>query len=760
MSIKISELPVASSVNSADIVPIVQDGTTKQARAEMIKPQIETVINSSSTNDKPVGAKAVYDYSAPKKHDSETQEYGVATTTKYGHTKIIDSLDRSSYQVGESLSAYQGAVLKQSIDNINDNIENITDELATKQAISNMTDILDENSTNAQYPNAQVTYEKYNELLNQIPTNEVSGNPINVQDSSNLPIKDFALLGNATQESFTLLDYIESTGSEWIDTNYYLLSNQLKIQTKVYVSDMPTSERDIISNQDNQTKRFALGLYSSKVFGYSRDRTYNDTNVFSSIYSGAQTLEIEAIYDKANSTKTLTVNGTTTTETMNAEICNYNKTIKLLRDGADTTNKFVGKFYYCKIYDNGTLVRDFIPVKTSSNAVCLYDRVTQTFFYNGGSGTFTAGNTIGTAPNPDYPQDIHVVTGDVTVNVVGKNLTYTLLTNGGITGSGLTYLRRDNGSIKVTGTTNRAWDYTITKAVKLRAGHTYTFKTTFASGTTPEFLYIQFNSANGGQATANNNNNYTVTRTLVQDQTLSVKWSKSANQTVNFDCTVQIEENSTATTYEPYTEQTQLLSLGSIELAKIGNYTDRIFKDNGKWYVEKNIRKTILDGSDDEPYNMDEVASGTNYRSFNLSIANYVLPNSVCLCNKLSYSTQSIYASDIQGIKPNSTGYYKFKILDSSLTSVSAFRSWIANNNLLIYGIYNTPPEPTEITDTTLIAQLENILAMHTNKNVTNFSIVPTGTNAEPTAEVEYRVDLGTVIGNINNAIISLGGNV
>lgn len=50
----------------------------------------------------------------------------------------------------------------------------------------------------------------------------------------------------------------------------------------------------------------------------------------------------------------------------------------------------------------------------------------------------------------------------------------------------------------------------------------------------------------------------------------------------------------------------------------------------------------------------------------------------------------------------------------------------------------------------TLLAQLENILKMHTNKNVTNISIVPTGTNAEPTAEVEYRVDLGTVIGNLN----------
>ena len=38
MSIKISELPQATSVGSSDIVPIVQGGTTKQATAGMIQP--------------------------------------------------------------------------------------------------------------------------------------------------------------------------------------------------------------------------------------------------------------------------------------------------------------------------------------------------------------------------------------------------------------------------------------------------------------------------------------------------------------------------------------------------------------------------------------------------------------------------------------------------------------------------------------------------------------------------------------------------
>ena len=552
MSIKISELPVASSVNSTDIVPIVQDGTTKQAQADMFKPQIETVINSSSTNDKPVGAKAVYEYSAPIKHDSETQDYGVATTTKYGHTKIIDSLDSSSYQVGESLSAYQGAVLKQRIDNINDDIENITDELATKQDISNMTNTLDENSTETQYPNAQVTYEKYQELLDQIPTATATGNPINVQDSSNLPLVDFALLGNASQSS---------------------------------------------------------------------------------------------------------------------------------------------------------------------------------------------------TPTPDTPQDIHVVTGDNTFVVNGKNLlklTNEAKTNGGITGT----ITNDN-ILTYSGTATRAYaDITNKQEIKLKANTKYTFSidTTrtnnenivlYMSGGTSQFPIIY-----GGNTfvtfTANGTNN------KVYVGLTNLTTGNSYSGTIK----MQVEEDSTATTYEPYTEQTQLLSLGSIELAKIGDYTDRIFKSSGKWYVEKNTEVITFNGTENWTY------ESTYARFYANSPVRYddIL---TMLCNR--YQRKS--STETGGFQGH-TGHYVlyFHTPSVEIDTVAEFKTWLETHNLNVF--ITTTPTTTEITDTTLIGQLENVLKMHTNKNVTNISIVPTGTNAEPTAEVEYRVDLGTVIGNIQTAILSLGGNV
>lgn len=61
MSIKISELPSASSVTSSDAIPIVQSGTTKKVTVGTMVPAVATSITSSSTNEQVAGAKAVYD---------------------------------------------------------------------------------------------------------------------------------------------------------------------------------------------------------------------------------------------------------------------------------------------------------------------------------------------------------------------------------------------------------------------------------------------------------------------------------------------------------------------------------------------------------------------------------------------------------------------------------------------------------------------------------------------------------------------------
>ena len=75
--------------------------------------------------------------------------------------------------------------------------------------------------------------------------------------------------------------------------------------------------------------------------------------------------------------------------------CSYNigqpnnSTIRLF-----SPDKHSIRIYSFKIYDNGTLIRDMIPVKDLSGIACMYDKVSGQFFYNAGTGDFIAGPEI------------------------------------------------------------------------------------------------------------------------------------------------------------------------------------------------------------------------------------------------------------------------------------------------------------------------------------------------------------------------------
>ena len=55
---------------------------------------------------------------APKSHAVNATTYGLGTTGVYGHVKTVNGLTQSSHQNGLALSAYQGKVLKDLIDDL------------------------------------------------------------------------------------------------------------------------------------------------------------------------------------------------------------------------------------------------------------------------------------------------------------------------------------------------------------------------------------------------------------------------------------------------------------------------------------------------------------------------------------------------------------------------------------------------------------------------------------------------------------------
>ena len=70
---------------------------------------------------------------------------------------------------------------------------------------------------------------------------------------------------------------------------------------------------------------------------------------------------------------------------------NRDENISIGSGAATTTASGHFKYYYFKIYDNGTLIRNYIPcIRKSDSKVGFYDSVNKNFSYSSGNKQFTA----------------------------------------------------------------------------------------------------------------------------------------------------------------------------------------------------------------------------------------------------------------------------------------------------------------------------------------------------------------------------------
>ncbi len=69
--------------------------------------------------------------------------------------------------------------------------------------------------------------------------------------------------------------------------------------------------------------------------------------------------------------------------------------IYILSNGTDSSNaKGVFRIHWAKIWKDDTLQRDFIPVLDSNGIPCLYDKVSEQYFYDENGNSFNAGPVI------------------------------------------------------------------------------------------------------------------------------------------------------------------------------------------------------------------------------------------------------------------------------------------------------------------------------------------------------------------------------
>lgn len=168
--------------------------------------------------------------------------------------------------------------------------------------------------------------------------------------------------------------------------------------------------------------------------------------------------------------------------------------------------------------------------------------------------------------------------------------------------------------------------------------------------------------------------------------------------TGNNSITISNSDNTQSKTYP--------INLGSIELCKIGDYQDSIVKDNGKWYVNKQIGKVVLDGS--EYWGYTAVAQGSLFRNGSLLSDAIIDDTYAPYCNYYKGIPRATMRANNNIICNIGSTFRYLDIVDSRYTNADDFKTWLGTHNPTLYYVLATPTY-TEITDSTLISQLEAV---------------------------------------------------
>ena len=211
-------------------------------------------------------------------------------------------------------------------------------------------------------------------------------------------------IGSRLPNGYTEVEYLESTGTQYIDTGY----KPYKTRTELKFAYNNTTNPQLIGGVYD---------YSRDVFYYLPDMNFKLSGKIAIRDTGRTTLYSEnantnihvvrynengkVYYDNIYVGNVNNLSGTTP----------QNLYLFANRGSSGADIKAYAKIYYCKIWDNGTLIRNYVPcIRISDNVVGMYDLINDVFYTNVGSGTFIAGETV-------YMYDIYKYNGTSWVEV-------------------------------------------------------------------------------------------------------------------------------------------------------------------------------------------------------------------------------------------------------------------------------------------------------------------------------------------------------
>ena len=169
------------------------------------------------------------------------------------------------------------------------------------------------------------------------------------------------------------VEYLESTGTQWVDTGYVLSASDRVVVQAYFQLD------------DTHGSRALLGVGNPRLWITTGTCRFNDENTVAignlRKLGAWNSISIDKDYCTCNGTTVSMSNGT---------FQNNSLSLWLFGANGSTVQKTNGRISSCKIYHSDVIASDFIPVRVGSVGY-MYDRVSGKLFGNSGTGAFVIG---------------------------------------------------------------------------------------------------------------------------------------------------------------------------------------------------------------------------------------------------------------------------------------------------------------------------------------------------------------------------------
>ena len=212
-----------------------------------------------------------------------------------------------------------------------------------------------------------------------------------VEDASGTP-HWYEIVTGRLPDGYTELEYIESTGTQYIDTNV-LVTDDISWEGRFLSKNDTSKAASIFGYRWTETPtaqgnmRFVF-IYPDGTFAVRFGVDASRTNL---VMSGAETVTLKCEKDKFYANGSLFYTETRKNNEGEPQ-SGYLFNVNALNTVDISPVKM--KLYYFKMWDDGTLVRDFVPALNPDGKIGMYDTVNGVFYENAGTGTFIGGQPV------------------------------------------------------------------------------------------------------------------------------------------------------------------------------------------------------------------------------------------------------------------------------------------------------------------------------------------------------------------------------